>query len=492
MAARVALKPPVLSDLRTYLPWSALLAIVCAAALATVGMLAVRWPGVRHVAAAATAILLVGAWVRARPAYGHRRGWPPGSLGIARSFDAIGDRDFYRREAQSHGPVFKTSQFGRPVVCVFGLRLGREVLKSSNGLEGATLPYNRLVPRGSLRYMEAPVHDAEAPFFRRAFTGLDLAEHEDRARATCRSMLERLSRASHEREPGVSPRPELEAWVFTILASIFWGIGPEDPDLPVLAGAQKGLRLDRGGGPRWRRELRHSLDAVNRLARARAASDTPPDARSTVVGAMLDADPAALGNPSRAHNLALVFRLAQADLASLLDWVMAMLCDHPEWQPRVRAEPRSAGERIRPDALAHRIVQETLRLEQSEYLYREVTRPQTIGGYSVPAGWLLRVCVQESHRDPTIFADPDRFDPDRFLGAPPSRRTYSPFGVDDHGCMGVPMVHYLARVLVEEASHGYDARTTRHAPPEKGTRHRDHWRPGSARRIRLTPLSGSS
>lgn len=496
LALRVALKPPVLRDFRAYLPWSAAVAIVGVAAVAGAVWLALRWPVARHAGALVTATLIVGARIRALPDYGRGRGWPPGSLGIAESFDAIGDRDYYRDRVRRYGPVFKTGQFGRPVVCVYGLELGRDVLRDDEALVGAPLPYDRFLPGGTLRYMDARVHDAAAPFFRTALGSVDLERHERRARATCVRMLAGLSRRSLERADGAAPREDLRRWVFTVLASVFWGFAPDDPRLAELDDARRELQVARGGGPGWMKEIRSGFERMERLLRRRASDPDFADTgggRGSALGVALDTDAAFLDDPSRTRNLALVFRLGMTDATSLLDWVVAMLVDHPDWQTRVRAEGRSAPGRHPVDrtTAAGRFVHETIRLEQSEYLYREVARPISIAGYHVPKGWLLRVLVQESHRDPEIFPDPDRFDPDRFRGPPRSRREFSPFGMDQHGCMGVPFVHFLARILVEEMCHGYETHLLRDAPPEKGTRHRDHWRPASARRIRLEPLADS-
>ena len=84
---------------------------------------------------------------------------------------------------------------------------------------------------------------------------------------------------------------------------------------------------------------------------------------------------------------------------------------HFAWK-RKRSPAAAPGEL----SLAARIIAETLRLEQSEYIVRVARRPLSVGGFRIPAGWLLRLCVRESHRDPTAFTDPDRFDPDRFPG----------------------------------------------------------------------------
>lgn len=486
LLGRLAIKPPLRRDFLLLLPWSVTLVAAGLAGLAALALAVVRWPWLLHVYAIITVIVGILAWVRARPAYGSRRGLPPGSLGLGRSLDAIGDRHFYRDQSRIHGPVFKMSQFGRPVVCVVGLETAREVLRS-DALAGARLPYNRFLPKGTLRYMEPRAHGEEAPFFRKVLGSVDLPAHEALVRGSCRDMLARLSERSCTTPEGLPPRETLGSWAFIALASIFWGIPPGDRRLQALHEAQSKLEIGRGGGPRWKQAMREGLQSINDMMREVAGEEAREEGtvdESTALSTMLSEDPRALDDPSRAHNLTLVFRLAVTDVTSLLDWLVAQLTANPEWQRTVREDESGA--------VAGQVVQETLRLEQSEYLYRKVRGPLRIGQYRIPPGWLLRVCVQESHRDPTIFPDPDRFDPARFAGALRSRREYSPFGVDEHGCMGVPMVHFLASLFVEELCRAYAVRETRPAPLERGTRHRDHWKPGRDRRVRVEPLGGEA
>ncbi|HVJ73025.1 MAG TPA: hypothetical protein VNB03_03245, partial [Casimicrobiaceae bacterium] len=115
LALRLVAKPPLRQDARAHPALGG--AVVAALAVgATLVVLAVMaWPTARHVATAlAVATSAALAW-RARSAFGTARGWPRGSLGLAASLDAIGDRRYYRDQAARHGPVFKMSQFGRPV-----------------------------------------------------------------------------------------------------------------------------------------------------------------------------------------------------------------------------------------------------------------------------------------------------------------------------------------------------------------------------------------
>ena len=73
-------------------------------------------------------------------------------------------------------------------------------------------------------------------------------------------------------------------------------------------------------------------------------------------------------------------------------------------------------------------------------LIRKALRPMTYGDYTVPAGSLAVVAPALSHLLPDVFADPEKFNPDRF--APPASEekqhpyTLIGFGGGKHRCMG--------------------------------------------------------
>ena len=64
------------------------------------------------------------------------------------------------------------------------------------------------------------------------------------------------------------------------------------------------------------------------------------------------------------RNLIYLLLIASTDVTGLMHWVIKMVCDHPEWIQKLRDDPE-------PGEVARRIVRETLRLEQSEYLIRQ-------------------------------------------------------------------------------------------------------------------------
>ena len=158
-------------------------------------------------------------------------------------------------------------------------------------------------------------------------------------------------------------------------------------------------------------------------------------------------------------------------MTGLLHWIVKMLGDNPIWIARVRLDKGD---------LDRRIVMETLRLAQSEYIARRVLRPFEIDGYRVPQGARLRICVNESHRDPAVFEAPETFDPDRFSGRRYTSAEYAPFGMLEHSCLGVQTTHVLAAAFLREYCE-YDWIVCNDAEPEYDGL---HWTP--SRRLRIT------
>src|SRR4029079_3415347 len=108
-----------------------------------------------------------------------------------------------------------------------------------------------------------------------------------------------------------------------------------------------------------------------------------------------------------------------------MGWILQMLLRHQEWLSRVREcvvrQDSASAIAEQSEPVTTRIVSETLRLEQSEYLIRRTTGELKLAGFVIPKGWLVRICVRESHRSAAAFKEPNTFNPDRFIHNQPSR-----------------------------------------------------------------------
>lgn len=143
----------------------------------------------------------------------------------------------------------------------------------------------------------------------------------------------------------------------------------------------------------------------------------------------------------------IVFLLAGHDTtATALAYSLWALGRNPEMQQRVADEVRAVGDQPLTAADVPRlsytvqVLHETLRLcGPAAAVGRLATRDVLIDGYRVPAGSNVIVGIYALHRDPTLWDDPTRFDPDRFTperSRGRDRWQYLPFGAGSRSCPG--------------------------------------------------------
>jgi cytochrome P450 len=458
---------------------------------AVLAALAVALPALlAPLAVVAAAALLAERW-RARPGFGARRRLPPGSLSPFPRRPWTEHR-FYLEQAARFGPVFKTSLLHRPMVCVLGARLGSELLREHEAdLEAPPVRFNRFVPRGFLRYMEPADHRVYKKLFQSALAADLLRAREARAAETVRAALGALAArpdaAAASPGGGLAPREPLRELFFALLLGLFFGLERGSPAVAELRALYAALDIRKMSwipGQRDRRALARIEAWIRQRGReleaARERGETPPPC---VLESLARPRQDALEDETVLGQLVYVVQVGRADLTGLLVWVLKLLGDHPQWAERLRAAARTgaAGE---ADALAVRVVRETLRLEQSEYVYRRARRDVEFRGFRIPRGWRVRVLIREGHRDPASFPEPERFDPDRFLDPGLGGARYAPFGLGAHACIGSQVTESFARIVLVELARGFDWRVTRDGPREYGWA---HWQPSPKLRIALAP-----
>ncbi|XP_013614490.1 PREDICTED: cytochrome P450 81F1-like [Brassica oleracea var. oleracea] len=112
--------------------------------------------------------------------------------------------------------------------------------------------------------------------------------------------------------------------------------------------------------------------------------------------------------------------------AVTIEWAMASLLNHPELLEKLKLE---IDEKIGQDRLIEEtdipnlpylqnVVSETLRLYPAAPLLvpRLTVEDIKIGGYDVPRETMVMVNAWSIHRDPELWTEPERFNPDRFNG----------------------------------------------------------------------------
>lgn len=101
------------------------------------------------------------------------------------------------------------------------------------------------------------------------------------------------------------------------------------------------------------------------------------------------------------------------------------------------------------------LVDEVLRLYPAGWIgSRITTRSVEVGDVVIPARTLVLYSPYLTHRDPRLWADPDRFDPGRFVGRGGRAFGYLPFGGGPRTCLGVR----LAKMLIRHGVDAFDGR----------------------------------
>jgi cytochrome P450 len=75
---------------------------------------------------------------------------------------------------------------------------------------------------------------------------------------------------------------------------------------------------------------------------------------------------------------------------------------------------------------------------------RYATADCRLGEAQIKRGELMRISITAANRDPAVFADPDRFDPQR-----PNLRRHLAFAQGPHVCVGVHLARLEARLALQ-------------------------------------------
>jgi len=131
-----------------------------------------------------------------------------------------------------------------------------------------------------------------------------------------------------------------------------------------------------------------------------------------------------------------------------LNWATFLLGHNPEIQEKLQEEldrvledgKEVTMEDVKELKYLELVIKEAQRLYPSVPIFaRRITKDVKVGKYTIPEGANILVFTYGLHRDPKVFPDPERFDPDRFLPENSSGRSpfaYIPFSAGPRNCIG--------------------------------------------------------
>jgi unspecific monooxygenase len=85
------------------------------------------------------------------------------------------------------------------------------------------------------------------------------------------------------------------------------------------------------------------------------------------------------------------------------------------------------------------------------FAVRRTRTPVDVGEWRLPGATTLGIGIYLTHRRASSFDDPNRFLPERFLSARPSRTEYLPFGGGRRGCVAGPFYLFVQKLVLAAA-----------------------------------------
>ena len=147
--------------------------------------------------------------------------------------------------------------------------------------------------------------------------------------------------------------------------------------------------------------------------------------------------------------------------ANSLAWTVERLVRNPEPYERLRELSRNGSPEDK-DAYVEATIHEGMRVRPViPVIVRLVKKPWRLGDYVVPAETPIAVSIAALHHRPDVYPDPERFQPERFLGNKPGTYTWIPFGGGIRRCLGASLAMAEQRVVLEAIAQRTDLAPSR-------------------------------
>ncbi|GAB2291359.1 hypothetical protein Dimus_025617 [Dionaea muscipula] len=155
---------------------------------------------------------------------------------------------------------------------------------------------------------------------------------------------------------------------------------------------------------------------------------------------------------------------------TMLEWAMSELLHHPDKMEKAKQELKEIigkGNMVEEAEVAklpylQAIVKETLRLHSPIPMLapRKAADDIEIGGFVIPKDTQVLVNVWSIARDPSIWQNPDSFEPERFLDSELDVRgrhfELLPFGAGRRICPGLPLAIRMLQLMLGSLIHFFD------------------------------------
>ena len=202
-----------------------------------------------------------------------------------------------------------------------------------------------------------------------------------------------------------------------------------------------------------RAEVDRMLREIIRARRA-AADPTRTDILSLLLAAR-DEEGQPMTEDELRDELVTMLFAGHETTSSALSWAVSYILRSPAIKARLHDELRAAGSdpagltSFVASEYVEAVIKESLRLQPIvPFIARRVQRPMRLGEYEMPVGSFVVPCSHLAHRRPETWPEPERFHPERFLGAKLDPYAFLPFGGGTRRCLGMSFALYEMKIVL--------------------------------------------
>ncbi len=206
-------------------------------------------------------------------------------------------------------------------------------------------------------------------------------------------------------------------------------------------------------------------DVIGRLIDA-VQADPDFDTRDDILALLLRStyeDGSTMSRQDIGDELLTLLAAGHETTAATLGWAFERISRHPEVLAKLVAEAETDGNEYRQATI--------LEIQRSrtviDFAGRHVYAPTfELGEWVIPQGYSIVVAIGQVHKRAQDFDDPDRFDPQRYIGQRPPTFAHIPFGGGTRRCVGAAFANVEMDIVLRTVLRHFVIETTT-APGEK-------------------------
>ena len=389
---------------------------------------------------------------------------------------SISRRWIMRRMARRYGDVFMLSVpvYGR-IVVVAHPQLAKQIFTTSPEVLGNIRPnLSRLLGPGSVFALDGDEHRQRRRLLAPPFHGKSIKNYENIIEEeTLREIAD-----WPEGETFATLPSTMRITLNAILRAVFGAEGAEldqlrrilppwvtlGSRLAILPKPKRtyGRYSPWGRMAEWRRQFDAILDKLIEDERADANFGDRTDVLALMLRSTYE-DGSAMSRNDIGDELLTLLAAGHETTAATLGWAFERISRHPDVLAALVAEADAQDNELRQATILEVQRSRTVIDFAARHVYAPVYQ---VGEWAVPRGSSILVSISRMHANPDAFPDPDRFDPQRFVGSKPPSFAWIPFGGGSRRCVGAVFANMEMDVVLRTVLRHFTIETTT-APGEK-------------------------